>query len=148
MAALYLTLRDGVRAELPEEHCFLMGGEYGLSFIDLRSHWQNPPYALSFISSNFAPLRHLSRRTYRLGRKRRRLTRFAGMFSVGRRVVREGTSADCLHSGGWCLGVDTSCILKCAQGGAVDECWSRGHIYRGVGWGRATEIQGQVWMVK
>ena len=61
MAALYLTLRDGVRPELPEEHCFLMGGEYGLSFIDLRSHWQNPPYALSFISSNFAPLRHLSR---------------------------------------------------------------------------------------
>ena len=61
MASLYLTLRDGVAAGLPKEHCFLMGGEYGLSFIDLRSHWEKPAYALSFISSNFAPLLHLSR---------------------------------------------------------------------------------------
>lgn len=61
MAALYLTLRDGAASGLPKEHCFLMGGEYGLSFIDLRSHWTAPEYTLSFISSNFAPLMQLSR---------------------------------------------------------------------------------------
>ena len=60
MAALQLTLRTPVQG-LPAEHCFLMGGEYGLSFIDLSPHWDNPPYTLSFISSNFAPLQYLSR---------------------------------------------------------------------------------------
>ncbi|MFN8642597.1 MAG: FAD-dependent oxidoreductase [Candidatus Binatia bacterium] len=60
MAALHLTLK-GSPPTLPPEHCFMMGGEYGLSFIDLSSHWQRPPYTLSFISSNFAPLLHLER---------------------------------------------------------------------------------------
>lgn len=60
MAALQITL-NGPGPKLPKEHCFLMGGEYGLSFIDLSSHWKNPPYTLSFISSNFAPLRYLTR---------------------------------------------------------------------------------------
>lgn len=60
MAALHLTLR-GAPPTLPREHCFMMGGEYGLSFIDISAHWQRPPYTLSFISSNFAPLRHLER---------------------------------------------------------------------------------------
>lgn len=60
MAALQITLKQA-GPKLPEEHCFLMGGEYGLSFIDLSSHWKNPPYTLSFISSNFAPLQHMTR---------------------------------------------------------------------------------------
>jgi hypothetical protein len=60
MAALQITL-NGRAPKLPPEHCFLMGGEYGLSFIDLSSHWKNAPYTLSFISSNFAPLLHLPR---------------------------------------------------------------------------------------
>jgi predicted NAD/FAD-dependent oxidoreductase len=60
MASLHLTLAQPV-AGLPKEHCFLMGGVYGLSFIDLSSHWREPKYTLSFISSNFAPLRYLSR---------------------------------------------------------------------------------------
>ena len=61
MAALHLTLK-GTPPTLPPEHCFLMGGEYGLSFIDQSTHWTNAPYTLSFISSNFAPLIHLDRR--------------------------------------------------------------------------------------
>ncbi|MEO8603802.1 MAG: FAD-dependent oxidoreductase [bacterium] len=60
MAALHLTL-CGPAPKLPTEHCFLMGGEYGLSFIDLTTHWTDAPYTLSFIASNFAPLLYLQR---------------------------------------------------------------------------------------
>jgi uncharacterized protein with NAD-binding domain and iron-sulfur cluster len=60
MAALQITL-NGPGPKLPSEHCFLMRGEYGLSFIDLSTHWQSPPYTLSFISSNFTPLQYMTR---------------------------------------------------------------------------------------
>jgi len=58
MAALHLTLKS-VRP-FPREHVFLHGGRYGLSFIDQTSHWSGlATTTLSFISSNFAPLRDL-----------------------------------------------------------------------------------------
>jgi glycine/D-amino acid oxidase-like deaminating enzyme len=45
---------------LPREHVFFFGGRYGLSFIDLTTHWPNPANTeLSFIASNFTPLRDL-----------------------------------------------------------------------------------------
>lgn len=60
MASLHLTLKT-VLARLPREHVFLLGGRYGLSFIDLTPHWPNQvTTTLSFISSNFVPLRDLS----------------------------------------------------------------------------------------
>ncbi|MFZ5471460.1 MAG: FAD-dependent oxidoreductase [Myxococcota bacterium] len=58
MAALHLTL-NRVLPGVPKEHVFLHGGRYGLSFIDLAPHWGLPTTTLSFISSNFVPLRDL-----------------------------------------------------------------------------------------
>ena len=59
MASLHLTLKT-LRSDFPPEHVFLQGGRYGLSFIDLTPHWPNEPTTtLSFIASNFIPLREL-----------------------------------------------------------------------------------------
>ncbi len=45
---------------LPREHVFFFGGRYGLSFIDLTPHWPSLANTeLSFIASNFTPLRDL-----------------------------------------------------------------------------------------
>jgi hypothetical protein len=45
---------------LPREHVFFFGGRYGLSFIDLTPHWPDLSNTeLSFIASNFIPLRDL-----------------------------------------------------------------------------------------
>jgi len=62
MAALHLRLQKEI-PDLPQEHVFLHGSHYALSFIDVTSHWnrQDGIYELSFISSNFAPLNSVSR---------------------------------------------------------------------------------------
>ena len=60
MAALTLVLNER-RTDLPKEHVFFRHGRYGLSFIDLTPHWPNQTTSvLTFISSNFVPLRHLA----------------------------------------------------------------------------------------
>ncbi len=59
MCSLHVRTRARVPG-LPREHVFFHGGAYGLSFIDVAPLWSG--YAgseLSFISSNFAPLRAL-----------------------------------------------------------------------------------------
>jgi hypothetical protein len=63
MAALHVRLKrklDGI----PREHVFFHGGDFGLSFIDVAPLWKrepsDPPTELSFIASNYAPLKSLS----------------------------------------------------------------------------------------
>jgi hypothetical protein len=59
MAALDVELRR--KLTLPPEHCFLVGGAYGLSFIDLAGLWpQTSGTWLSCISSDFEGVAHLS----------------------------------------------------------------------------------------
>lgn len=61
MAALHLSLNKKLE-DMPREHVFFKGGEYGLSFIDLSNHWPDRENSeLSFISSNFMPLQQLSK---------------------------------------------------------------------------------------
>ncbi|MFV1997511.1 MAG: FAD-dependent oxidoreductase [Acidiferrobacterales bacterium] len=60
MAALHLSLNRKLD-NIPREHVFFKGGEFGLSFIDLSNHWPDMENSeLSFISSNFMPLQQLS----------------------------------------------------------------------------------------
>jgi phytoene dehydrogenase-like protein len=61
MASLHVRFKRKIE-RIPREHVFFHGGDYGLSFIDVAQIWQNHPVPteLSFISSNFAPLRSLS----------------------------------------------------------------------------------------
>jgi len=60
MAALHLSLNRKLD-NIPQEHVFFKGGEFGLSFIDLSNHWPDMENSeLSFISSNFMPLQQLS----------------------------------------------------------------------------------------
>jgi phytoene dehydrogenase-like protein len=59
MTSLQLSLNRRLD-NLPPEHVFFFGGRYGLSFIDLTSHWPDLANTeLSFIASNFTPLRDL-----------------------------------------------------------------------------------------
>jgi hypothetical protein len=58
MASYHLTLNK-VLPNVPKEHVFLVGGKYGLSFIDQRTHWGLPTSMLSCISSNFTVLQDL-----------------------------------------------------------------------------------------
>ena len=62
MAALHLRLRKQL-PDLPQEHVFLHGSHYALSFIDVASHWKGMAgsHELSFIASNYGPLREVSR---------------------------------------------------------------------------------------
>jgi len=62
MAALHLRLRKEI-PDLPQEHVFLHGSYYALSFIDVTYHWkkQDGIYELSFISSNFGSLKSVSK---------------------------------------------------------------------------------------
>jgi len=65
MAALHLRLRREI-PNLPQEHVFLHGSYYALSFIDVSHHWKgvsNDPsaYQISFISSNYSPLNQVSK---------------------------------------------------------------------------------------
>jgi uncharacterized protein with NAD-binding domain and iron-sulfur cluster len=65
MAALNVYFRDRVEG-LPKEHVNLIGGKYGLSFIDVGQWW--PEYAgrrtvLNAIASNFATLENVSEDT-------------------------------------------------------------------------------------
>jgi hypothetical protein len=62
MAALHLRVRKEL-PDLPREHVFLHGSHYALSFIDVTPHWQglDGAHALSFISSNYAPLNAVSK---------------------------------------------------------------------------------------
>jgi protoporphyrinogen oxidase len=62
MAALHLRLRSEL-PDLPREHVFLHGGQYALSFIEVSRLWDQPAAKpeLSFISSNYAPLLHVSK---------------------------------------------------------------------------------------
>ncbi len=56
MASLHITLNRTLH-DLPREHCFLHGGRYGLSFIDVTNLWPGQTTTtLSFISSNFVTL--------------------------------------------------------------------------------------------
>ena len=62
MAALHLRLHKEL-PDLPQEHVFLHGSYYALSFIDVGRAWKEPngkPH-LSFISSNYSPLNQVSR---------------------------------------------------------------------------------------
>ncbi len=60
MAALHLSLNKKLK-DIPQQHVFFKGGEFGLSFIDLSNHWPDMENSeLSFICSNFAPLQQLS----------------------------------------------------------------------------------------
>ena len=61
MAALHLRLRREL-PDLPQEHVFLHGSLYGLSFIDVGRHWKglDGEPQLSFISSNYGPLNAVS----------------------------------------------------------------------------------------
>lgn len=61
MAALHVRLRRRLPG-VPREHVFFHGGQFGLSFIDVAQVWpdHDVPSELSFISSNFVPLRSLS----------------------------------------------------------------------------------------
>lgn len=59
MAALHLSMNYKLD-NIPREHVFFKGGEFGLSFIDLSNHWPHMENSeLSFICSNFAPLQQL-----------------------------------------------------------------------------------------
>ncbi|MEE8388649.1 MAG: FAD-dependent oxidoreductase [Acidiferrobacterales bacterium] len=59
MAALHLSLNKKLE-DIPRQHVFFKGGEFGLSFIDLSNHWPDMENSeLSFICSNFAPLQQL-----------------------------------------------------------------------------------------
>ena len=58
MASLHLTL-NRVLPHVPREHVFLLGGKYGLSFIDQGQNWGLPTTMLSCISSNFTVLQDL-----------------------------------------------------------------------------------------
>lgn len=58
MASYHLTLNK-IIPDMPKEHVFLVGGKYGLSFIDQRTHWGLPTTMLSCISSNFTVLQDL-----------------------------------------------------------------------------------------
>jgi hypothetical protein len=65
MAALHLHLRKEL-PDLPQEHVFLHGSHYALSFIDVGRHWkgldgEHGGHELSFISSNYGPLNAVSR---------------------------------------------------------------------------------------
>ena len=62
MAALHLRLRREIQ-DLPQEHVFLHGSHYALSFINVTPHWkgQDGVCELSFISSNYGPLNSVSR---------------------------------------------------------------------------------------
>lgn len=62
MAALHLRLRKEI-PDLPQEHVFLHGSYYALSFIDVTPHWkgQDGAHELSFISSNFGSLNSVSK---------------------------------------------------------------------------------------
>lgn len=61
MAALHLRLRREL-PDLPQEHVFLQGSHYALSFIDVGRLWKelDGKPQLSFISSNFGPLNQVS----------------------------------------------------------------------------------------
>lgn len=61
MAALHLRLRQPL-LDLPHEHVFFHGGQYALSLIDVSRFWKEleGKCELSFISSNYAPLKHVS----------------------------------------------------------------------------------------
>lgn len=61
MAALHLRLRKQL-PDLPREHVFLQGGRYALSVIDVSRFWpeRDGKPELSFISSNFGPLKAVS----------------------------------------------------------------------------------------
>jgi hypothetical protein len=58
MASLHVDLNK-VLPDVPKEHVFLLGGKYGLSFIDLAQNWGLPNTTLSCISSNFTVLQDL-----------------------------------------------------------------------------------------
>ncbi len=59
MTAIHISLNKKMKG-LPPEHIFFKGGRYGLSVIDQSHHWPNLKNSeLSFISSNFIPLRGL-----------------------------------------------------------------------------------------
>jgi hypothetical protein len=62
MAALHLRLRKTL-PDLPREHVFFHGGQYALSLIDVGRLWKelDSKAELSFISSNYAPLNHVSK---------------------------------------------------------------------------------------
>jgi hypothetical protein len=64
MAALHLRLRREL-PDLPQEHVFLHGSYYALSFIDIGRFWkglkaEHSEHQLSFISSNYSPLNGVS----------------------------------------------------------------------------------------
>lgn len=60
MTAYHLYLNRRL-PRIPREHVFLSGGEYALSFVDVSQHWSGlANTALSFIASDFQPLRNLS----------------------------------------------------------------------------------------
>jgi protoporphyrinogen oxidase len=63
MAALHLELVDRM-PNIPKEHVFLSGGQYGLSFIDVTTHWPGRKSTLlSFIASDFLPLQNVTDET-------------------------------------------------------------------------------------
>ena len=61
MAALHLRLRHAL-PDLPREHVFFHGSHYALSLIDVSRLWNGPDGTpqLSFIASNYGPLREVS----------------------------------------------------------------------------------------
>ena len=61
MAALHLRLRHAL-PDLPREHVFLHGSHYALSLIDVSCLWSghDGKPQLSFIASNYSPLREVS----------------------------------------------------------------------------------------
>ncbi|MEO6419990.1 MAG: FAD-dependent oxidoreductase [Polyangiaceae bacterium] len=60
MAAIHVRLKRKLE-NIPREHVFFHGGEYGLSFIDVSQIWPDVPATeLSFIASNYGPLAALS----------------------------------------------------------------------------------------
>jgi protoporphyrinogen oxidase len=61
MAALHLRLRRDL-PDLPREHLFFHGSHYALSLIEVSRLWNEPAGKpqLSFISSNYGPLHHVS----------------------------------------------------------------------------------------
>jgi phytoene dehydrogenase-like protein len=60
MSALHIYFTETL-PDIPREHVFLHGGNYGLSFIDVSQIWSGyPNTVLSFIASHFVPLTHVS----------------------------------------------------------------------------------------
>jgi hypothetical protein len=61
MAALHLRLRHAL-PDLPRDHVFLYGSHYALSLIDVSRlwNWSDGTPQLSFIASNYGPLREVS----------------------------------------------------------------------------------------